>query len=312
MLKSLILIILVHCVQVAFAQKQVAITIDDVPNTMAFKANGFISPLLKVTYARKVPITIFINESKLYETDSVVRNFALLEKWIRSDYVSVGNHTFSHLRYSNVGYEDFRNDILKGESITRALASKQKKELTYFRFPFNDLGIDSIQFDSVALYLKQANYTIAPFTIESSDWMFSRLYEHYLKQGKKKDAKRIANAYVDYTLSLFDYFETIADTMFHRPIKHIYLCHDNPLNADYLPLLMDKLQSKNYSFISLDEAMKDPAYQNKEYYKGKWGFSWLYRWMADIQNRKAMMSNEPSIMGIFKEYEKVTNNNSKI
>ena len=309
MLKAHILLILLHCVQLTFAQKQVAITIDDVPNTVAYQANGFISPLLKATDLRKAPVAIFINESKLYETDSVVKNFALLETWIKRDYVTVGNHTFSHLRYSKVGFEDFKNDILKGESITRSLASKQKKELIYFRFPFTDLGIDSIQFDSIAQYLKQANYTITPFTIESADYIFNSLYEHYLKHGNKKDAKRIANAYINHTLSLFDYFEKVADTLFNRPVKHIYICHDNQLNADFLPLLMDKLLLKEYSFISLEEALTDRVYQNKVFYKGKWGFTWMYRWVADLEKRKAWMKNEPSMLEIYKEYETVAKNN---
>jgi peptidoglycan/xylan/chitin deacetylase (PgdA/CDA1 family) len=308
MSKALSLLTMLLLVQLALAQKQVAITIDDVPNTAAYQANGFISPLLKSTDSLNAPIAIFINESKIYETDSVAQNVALLESWIKRDYVTVGNHTFSHLRYSKVGLEDFKNDVLKGESITRALALKEKKPLIYFRFPFNDLGSSSIEFDSIAQYLKQANYTITPFTIESSDWIFNSLYEHYLNQGKKEDAHRIASAYIDHTVSLFDYFEEVADTLFHRPVKHIYLCHDNQLNEDFLSSLMKKLQVKDYSFISLEEALKDRVYQSEVFYKGKWGFSWMYRWMADSQNRQNWMKNAPSMRKIYEEYEKVIKN----
>lgn len=305
MIKLVYLLLLLLQAQFCLAQKHVAITIDDVPNTGNYEEVGFIPNLLKTTDSLNIPITVFINESHIYKTDSVVQNFLLLYNWIKREYVTLGNHTYSHLRYSEVSYSDFKNDILKGEAITRQLALKENKRLDYFRFPYNDLGMDNNQYDSITVFLNNHKYTVAPFTIESSDWVFNALYEHYLKLGREADAKRIAEEYIQHSLNLFDYFETISDELFHRPIYQIYLCHDNALNARYLPVLVKKLKSDNYSFISLGEALEDKVYLSKVHYKGKWGFTWIYRWIEDTDRRKALMKAEPSIVNIFEEYENI-------
>jgi len=61
-----------------FSQKNVSITIDDVPNTSMFKKDGYKSILLEKLDSLKIPIAIFINESLIYKTDSVAKNFELL------------------------------------------------------------------------------------------------------------------------------------------------------------------------------------------------------------------------------------------
>jgi len=151
--------------RVSLAQRQVALTIDDVPNTVTYKDHDFESQLLHTTDSLQIPVTVFIVESNIYKTDSVVQNFRLLDHWIQRDYITPGNHSFTHLHYSTAGFVKFTRDLLKGEAITRELARKEQKELKYFRFPYNDLGADSAQHDSITRFLEENNYTAAPFTI---------------------------------------------------------------------------------------------------------------------------------------------------
>jgi len=300
---------LLFLVQASFAQNQVALTIDDVPNTSAYQANGFESPLMRTTDSLRIPVTIFIVESKIYATDHVVQNFALLNQWIRKDYVTPGNHSFTHRHYSTVGFGAFTRDLLKGEAITGELAAKAQKALKYFRFPYNDLGTDSTQHDSIARFLTEHGYRNAPFTIESSDYMFNSLYAHYLRQGQPEKAAQIGRTYIEFTLTLFDFFEQVSADQYHRPIRQIYLCHDSALNARYLPELVKKLRARNYTFISLGAALQDPVYQHREYYQGKWGYSWVYRWMEDKDRRSALMKKEPFLMDIYEEYKKINSVN---
>ncbi|WP_340075635.1 polysaccharide deacetylase family protein [Leptobacterium sp. I13] len=297
----LLLIVLLATYPV-YAQKQVAITIDDIPNT---KNEGVSVQFLKELDNLQIPIAIFINENRIYHSDTIIGNYALLNEWAKRTYVTLGNHSYSHLRYSKVGYEEFSRDVIKGEVITNELAKKYHKELQYFRFPYNDLGKDSIQSDSIKTFLKKNHYTITPFTIESADWLFNELYIHYLNKNLTEDAKRVANAYIEYTVSLFKHFENSSLSNYGRHIKHIYLCHDNLLNAHYLKELITKLKDQGYSFISLDNAMRDNIYNATNYYHGKWGFSWIYRWMKDKSERSRLMRSEPSMMDIYEEHQKI-------
>ncbi|OJJ14422.1 hypothetical protein BKI52_42320 [marine bacterium AO1-C] len=298
---GLVLLVWIH--QATIAQLQVAITIDDVPNT---RQAGYSSKLLAQLDQMNVPATIFINESKVYSLKNPGANVQLLADWIKAAPITLGNHTFSHLRYSKVGLKAFQKDITRGAHLSKELGHLYKKDIKYFRFPYNDLGNDSLQHQQIKAYLKAEKYTLAPFTIESSDWMFSYLYEYYLEKGKKQEAVRVGKAYVKATLDYFTYFENLANGLYKRPVSHIYLCHDNPLNADYLPQILSALQARRYGFISLEEALKDEIYAQKEQYYKKWGVSWIYRWIKDTRYRSGLMNREPNIGAIFKEYQKVS------
>ncbi|WDO12187.1 polysaccharide deacetylase family protein [Flavobacterium sp. WW92] len=301
-IKAILLAVFIFQSVFAQAQKQVAITIDDVPNTKKFQQDRFKAQLLKKLDSMQLPVAIFINEGKIYATDSVSKNFQLLNDWAKREYITLGNHTFSHPRYSDVGFDAFMSDIDKGESITRELAKKLGKPLKHFRFPFNDLGKDSLQRKETENYLAQKDYQITPFTIESTDWAFDIAYEYYLAKGDKANAKIIGEKYVSKTIEIFDFFEAQSELQFHRQISQIYLCHDNSLNADYLPKIIRLLKAKKFTFISLDEALKDKVYQQKNNYQKKWGISWFYRWMTSQGEITRVMKKEPNNEEIEKLY----------
>lgn len=278
----------------ARGQFHVAITIDDVPNTKIFQADSFKPLLLEKLDSLTIPITIFINENKLNKTGVVSKNKQLLNNWTKRNYITLGNHTYSHSRYSDVGFESFANDIENGEIITKKLAKRAQKSLKYFRFPFNDLGKDSLQHIKIQEYLIHKGYHITPFTIESIDWMYNAIYEYYVQKNDKMSAEEIGKKYVSKTIEYFDYFEAITMQKYNRQIKHIYLCHDNSLNAVYLPELVNALKKKNYTFISLDDALQDDIYKQKDLYYKKWGISWIYRWMMSQEERTTLMKKEPN------------------
>lgn len=285
-------------VSVHAQQKSVAITIDDVPNTTKYQKDHFSPVLLDKLDALKVPFTIFINEDKIYKTAFLDENKSLLEKWIENDRAIIGNHTYGHSGYSEAGFDRFVKDIEQGEVLTRHYAAKFNKEVSYFRFPFNDLGKDSISHIRIREYLGSKGYTIAPFTVESSDWMFDVVYRHYLEIGENEKAAAIGKQYVAATIELIKHFEVMSEALYNRPVKHIYLCHDNDLNADYLVEIIARLREENYEIISFEEALKDSIYEQEDFYFEEWGISWLYRWMASREERVDWMKREPDLTAI--------------
>lgn len=294
------------CIYSAKGQTKVALTIDDVPNTRKYERDNFNATLLNRLDSLSIPITIFINEGAIYKTDSVTKNSELLRKWIQTELVFPANHSFSHSRYSDVGLDSFKVDVIKGEYLTKELIKGVNKELNYFRFPFNDLGKDSIQQKEIEIFLDSKGYKIAPFTIESSDWMFNYIYKFYLTSGDTIKANEIGKLYIDMTIQYFDFFDSLATKQYGRSISQIYLCHDNSLNADYLPQLIEILKTKKYQFISLVEAMDDPVYKQPNKYYEKWGVSWVYRWVANSKKRTQLMQKEPNIDNIYKLYNTLT------
>lgn len=280
--------------------RTVAITIDDVPNTRNFAKNDFNSKLLRKLDSLSIPVTIFINEGLVFQGDSV-KNKELLEQWISRPYITPANHTFSHSRYSEVGFEQFSLDVIKGARLSRKLASKYQKEVNYFRFPYNDLGIDSSEHVQIHRFLEEENYISTPFTIETSDWMFNAMYEKYMNRGDSLKAAELGRMYVTQTLRSFAFYDSLMNAQYGRNVDQIYLCHDNRLNEDWLPELIQQLSGSGYDFISLEDALSDEVYTQQNVYWKKWGISWCYRWM-NPSDRKTWMQLEPDLGGIEEIY----------
>ena len=284
-------------------ERKVSITIDDVPNTKLYRETGK-TELLRKLDSLGIPVAIFSNEDKLvFKKDSVDEK--PLEDWIKKEYVTAGNHTYSHMRYSENDYEDFVKDIEKGGEMSKSITGEYGKTLSYFRFPFNDLGKDSVAQIRLKQYLDSTGYKLAPYTIESADWMYDAVYEYYLRQDDTITAEKIGQLYVSETVRLFDFYDSLAGEQYGRIINQIYLCHDNRLNADFFSLLFSRLKARGYTFISLDEALSDPVYEQEEFYFGKWGFSWLYRWMKSKEERTRIMRSEPGGIQIHEEYNRI-------
>ena len=56
------------------------------------------------------------------------------------------------------------------------------------------------------------------------------------------------------------------------------LQRENELNADHFDALAGMMKQRGYGFISLEEALKDPAYRLPTAHTRQ-GLSWLRRWM---------------------------------
>jgi len=286
-------------------QKKVAITIDDVPNTILYNKEGNRCRLREQIDSMKLPVAIFINEHRLFDNDSLDQNIHLLDNWVMDRNVILGNHGYNHGMLSTEGLDSFKADVIKGGVITAPLAYKQKKQVKYFRFPYNDLGADSTLHQQAVEFIKSQHYRIAPFTVHSDDWLVVQLYAYYKDHHMSADAARIGKAFVEKTLSFFDYIEGITSMEAGRQASQIYLMHDNILNADYFIELVKALRQKGYSFITLDAALKDPLYARKDYYMEKPGISWVYRWIKDKQQRQALIEKGPNTHAFEAELEKL-------
>ncbi len=306
-MKKIVFLFLFLCpVKISLAQRSVAITIDDVPNTGLFEASNFSSLLQKKLDSLHIPVAIFINEVNLGQPKVLERNKNLLKSWLGKDYITAGNHGFAHKNYVDVGFEAFKEDVLKGEIVTKELLKQQHKELKYFRFPFNGAGNDSLEQIKALQFLKDKKYISTPYTVESEDWLHAILYDKALAEGNtgksSLDRKPVCGIYF---ADFLHYFDSLSSKLYNRSIMQIYLCHDNKLNADYLPIIINQLKNRKYKFVSLDEAMKDPVYKSPLHYYGKNGFSWVYRWIPDADMRKKLMKEEPTNDKIQKAFEEM-------
>jgi peptidoglycan/xylan/chitin deacetylase (PgdA/CDA1 family) len=253
------------------AAREVAITIDDLPRG----GDGVRDPaateamtikLLEPFRSGKIPVTGFVNECR--RPDELPR---ILGIW-KAAGADLGNHTCSHPDLNTVPVADYLADIDKGEAITTKVLGRRPR---YFRHPFLHAGKDAAAKTTVDEHLRKRGYIAAPVTLDNSDYMFAAAYT---AASSPAEATRIREVYLSYMESIFDFFEKRAVEVTGNEIRQILLIHASQLNADAMPNLLAMMKRRNYRIVTLEHALKDPAYTLPDTYVGPGGFSWIHRW----------------------------------
>ncbi len=278
--------------------RKIAVTIDDLPVVSTrrdLKNRQEITQKL-LTHIKKanVPAIGFVNENKLYTDDK--RDEAqvdLLRQWINGG-LELGNHTFSHRSLNAISLEEFESDLLKGETITKELLAKKGKTLRYFRHPFLHTGLSMEVKAPFNAFLAKHGYTIAPVTIDNSDYIFSAAYDKGFDAGDKELMKKVGEAYTPYMEAKIDYWERQSKRLFGREIPQTLLIHANFINSDYFDDLAEMFSRRGYKFVTLEEALKDEAYRLPDTFVGPAGISWIHRWALE-RGREYVLRDEPRV-----------------
>lgn len=194
----------------------------------------------------------FVNERRLGKEGR-----AILREWRRRGH-ELGNHLYSHSDLNEITVEQFRQEVIAGEaSIGKA---------RFLRFPFNHTGDTREKRDAVAAFLAERGYRVAPCTIDNSDYV----------------ATWERDAYLAYTAAEIDYYTQLHVQVLGREIPHVMLLHANQLNAGALDGVLKLFEDRGYRFVTLAEALADPAYAVPDTYVTKYGPMWGYRWAQQL------------------------------
>ncbi len=263
------------------AQREIAVTFDDLPlggrQFEVERMRAMTEKLLASITRNAVPAIGFVNEGKLYRLGEQDELTALLRLWVFAG-LELGNHTFSHPSLQVTPVAAYKEDVIRGETITKMLLAEADMTLRYFRHPFLRTGPSLGVRADVEGFLRERGYTVAPVTIENSDWLFAAAYADARGRGDRQTMRRVGDAYLDYTRAEFEFWEKVSVELLGYQVKHVLLLHVNELNADYFDEVVGLMRNRGYGFISLEEALSDPAYELADRYVGPAGVSWLYRW----------------------------------
>lgn len=285
-LKLLITILLMSLSVTAQTNKpsrSMAVTFDDLPyveldGTDLQRAQRATKKILRVLRARRVPVVAFVNEGNLQVAGEVDARIALLQQWVDAGMI-LGNHTYSHPDLNSLTIQQFQDEIIKGEIVTRRLMESHQPYQLYFRHPYTHTGDTQAKKEAIKEFLAARGYKITPHTIDGQDFVFNKGYVRALRNKDKATARRLREAYVEFTIAATEFAERFSPRIFGREITQTLLVHANDINADSLDGLLSRLAARGYSFVTLDEAMSDPAYQTKDTVVSRYGPTWLWRWM---------------------------------
>jgi peptidoglycan/xylan/chitin deacetylase (PgdA/CDA1 family) len=255
--------------------RHVAITIDDLPRggdggpyDLA-DTRAMTEKLLRPFRQQQIPVIGFVNAGRHSGNPGELRE--ILDLWLNAG-AELGNHSYSHPDINDVSLDAYTADIVRGEPAIRAALEARGKKLEFYRHPYLHTGPTAEIKKRMQEFLDQHGYRVAPVTLDDADYEFAVLYP------KVEFRERVRREYVPYLESVVDFFERRSVQVTGHEISQILLIHASQLNADLMPELLDMFRRRGYTFVTLTQALKDPAYQLPETYVGRGGFSWIHRW----------------------------------
>lgn len=277
--------------------RAVAVTFDDLPDLMGSdhsvaQTTAMMQKLIATVKAQHLPAIGFVNEDKLIDAangQNDPRLVALLDAWLVAGF-DLGNHTFSHLDLHQSGVAAFEEDIARGDAVTRTLCDSHQRPVTWFRHPYLDTGRSLEDRGHVEGFLAARGYRVAPVTIDDSEWIYAMAYE---KASNALVRFRVRNAYLRYMTARFAWYETRSHMVFGRQIRQVLLLHADTLNADTFPRLVRMIRRRGYRFITVGEALTDPAYRSPDTWIEDGGVSWIERWGVTRGMSQSLFDHDP-------------------
>lgn len=304
-------------------EKRLVITVDDLPgpkpgtdkgNTHLADLQRYNQTIPAVLKAHHVPAVGFVNEGKLQVQGERDARVALLESWVNAG-LELGNHTYSHKNMDSLRVEEFEDETVRGDPVTRLLMASVGKKNRYFRHPFLSAGEKAESKAVFEAFLKSRGYTVAPVTVDASDYMFASALFDARTRGDKEAEERCKKDYLEYSRVAFGWSEKQSQDLFGRQIPQILLIHDNEINTAMLDALLTNLEKDGYRFVTMEEALADPAYQTEDKFVSHEGVSWLTRWKLAF-GKEPDYKNDPDppkwIIDKFEEIGRINKANGNI
>ena len=256
---------------------KVAITVDDIPE------HGDLPPGISREDVSRRLLKVFKENGidKVYGftngtfMDDSPEEMGILKEWLIAGY-PLGNHTYNHPNLNSVTTSSFLADIAKQDRLLRTLATFspliQKRHM--FRYPFLDEGRTLAKRNAVRSYLASNGYRIAEVTIDYDDWAWTDAYARCVAKHDDKTVQWLKDHVGESADRSLRDSETNAKLLFKRQIPQILLIHIALFNNLTLDKILKDWRANGVQFVSLDEALSDPAYAiNPNYvYEGGRGF----------------------------------------
>jgi peptidoglycan-N-acetylglucosamine deacetylase len=243
----------------AASAQQIALTFDDLPShsplpagTTRVKIAQQIIAALKA--AHTPPVYGFVNGLRLEDDPP---SAPVLKMW-RDAGFPLGNHTYSHYSLSHRTLDAWAADTVKNEAVIAPLMAGA--DWHWLRFPYLEEG-DTLQKHTEArAWLARHGYRIASVTMSFDDYLWNDAYPRCVARRDGKSIKRLEAVFMTAAESSLAYYRNLSQQLYGRDIPYVLLMHLGAFDARMLPRLLAMYQAKGVTFISLEDAERDPFY----------------------------------------------------
>jgi peptidoglycan/xylan/chitin deacetylase (PgdA/CDA1 family) len=239
--------------------QQIAFTWDDLPAHGTLPSNttrlAIIQGIIKGMKDGGLPAPYgFVNGVRLTEEPGTA---GVLEAW-RAAGFPLGNHGYTHMNLNSHTAEQFEADIDQDEPLLQKLMGNA--DWHWLRYPNLAEGNTPEKHNEVRAYLQKKGYRIAAVTMSFADYNFTEPYARCVAKNDQPAIDQLKHDYLQAASDEADYRRAAAQAAYGRDIPYVLLMHVGGLDAQMLPQLIALYKQKGFSFISLEQAEKDPVF----------------------------------------------------
>ncbi len=251
---------LVLSVGLAWGQ-QIAVTFDDLPVHGAMPPgmtrSEIAESILKTLKLEKLPpVYGFINGGR---GEGDPDSLAALQTW-RAAGQPLGNHTWAHLDINKETAEQFEAEVLRNEPLLERLMGKT--DWHWLRYPFLREGDTVEKRRAARAWLFAHRYKIAEVSMDFEDYLWNEPYARCMAKHDDVSIAKLHDTYLAVADQYYGVFRELSQLVYGRDVKYVLLMHVGAFDARMLPELLALYRTKGVRFISLPDAMSDPAYQD--------------------------------------------------
>ena len=250
---------LLLCTGLAWGQ-QMAVTFDDLPVHGAMPPGmtrlEIAQSILKTLKREKLPPVFgFVNGGRGEEDPS---SLSVLQTWRRAGQ-PLGNHTWAHLDLNKESTEEFEAEVLRNEPMLRRLMGKG--DWHWLRYPFLHEGDTVEKRRAVRAWLLAHGYKIAEVSMDFEDYLWNEPYARCTAKHDEPSIQKLHDSYLAVADQYYAVFRELAQLVYGRDVKYVLLMHVGAFDARMLPELLALYRATGVQFVSLQDALSDPVYQ---------------------------------------------------
>ena len=241
--------------------QQIALTWDDLPAHGALPAGQnrveVLRQIIGAMKAEKMPVVYgFVNAVQLEREPASAPG---MKEW-RDAGMLMGNHTWSHMNLNSSSLADWEADLLKDEPALEKYA--QGTDWHWLRYPFLAEGDTAEKRQAARQFLASHGYKIAAVTMSFGDYQWNEPYARCLAKSDSAAIAHLETSYIDAAASDAEFRHQMAKSLFGHDIPYVLLMHVGAFDAHMLPRLLQMYRQRGFSFVTLEEAEKDPFYKS--------------------------------------------------
>jgi peptidoglycan/xylan/chitin deacetylase (PgdA/CDA1 family) len=239
---------------------KVAVTVDDlflwpeVGHQNGFTPASCSASLMRAFEANGVPDVYAFSATFALDDDPSLKS--VLDDWCAAGH-HIGGHTHFHACLNWLGAERYIEDIDQSHELIEPWVATAPTR--YFRFAMDMYGDTQSKTDEVLTHLAQAGFMHAPISLWFYDTQFVFPYDRAKRLDRQDDCQWLRDQFVEAAVSCLRGQVAASEQNLGRRPAHISLVHNSPIAADTYDRVLEAYAEAGAEFITLEEAMNDPA-----------------------------------------------------